>query len=97
MVASIRRTIDRVRRAEPIGPAEPYFCHTVCEIGAEPMAPVMQRLNAWMDAHPREVVVLFIQDTVTPADTAAVLREGRAGGQGLRAPRRRRSGRPCAR
>jgi hypothetical protein len=28
-----------------------------------------------MDAHPREVVVLFIQDTVTPADTAAVLEE----------------------
>ena len=26
-----------------------------------------------MDAHPREVLVLFIQDTVTPADTAAVL------------------------
>ncbi len=51
-----------------------------------PMTPTMQRLNDWMDAHPREVVVLFIQDTVTPADTAAVLREGRPGGQGLRAP-----------
>ncbi|MCU0262369.1 MAG: hypothetical protein MUF09_01665 [Candidatus Nanopelagicales bacterium] len=75
VVASIRRTIDRVRRSEPIGPPEPYFCHTVCEIGSEPMAPVMQRLDAWMDANPREVVVLFIQDTVTPADTDAVLRE----------------------
>ncbi len=74
VVASIRRTIDRVRRDQPSGPTEPYFCHTVCEIGAEPMAPVMQRLNAWLDAHPREVVVLFIQDTVTPADTDAVLR-----------------------
>ncbi|HSO03666.1 MAG TPA: hypothetical protein VLQ92_04225, partial [Candidatus Limnocylindrales bacterium] len=75
VVASIRRTIDRVRRSESVGPPEPYFCHTVCEIGSEPMAPVMQRLNSWMDAHPREVVVLFIQDTVTPADTAAVLEE----------------------
>jgi hypothetical protein len=75
VVASIRRTIDRVRRSDSVGPPEPYFCHTVCEIGSEPMAPVMQRLNAWMDAHPREVVVLFIQDTVTPADTAAVLEE----------------------
>ncbi len=73
VVASIQRTIDRVRRSKPSGPSEPYFCHTVCEIGAEPMAPVMDRLNTWMDAHPREVVVLFIQDTVTPADTDAVL------------------------
>ena len=73
VVASIQRTIDRVRRSEPSGPTEPYFCHTVCEIGAEPMAPVMDRLNTWMDEHPREVLVLFIQDTVTPADTAAVL------------------------
>ena len=73
VVASIQRTIDRVRRSKPSGPTEPYFCHTVCEIGAEPMAPVMDRLNTWMDEHPREVLVLFIQDTVTPEDTAAVL------------------------
>ena len=75
VVASIQRTIDRVRRSEPSGPTEPYFCHTVCEIGSEPMAPVMDRLNTWMDEHPREVIVLFIQDTVTPADTDAVLRK----------------------
>ena len=73
VIASARRTIDRVRRSEPVGPPVPYFCHTVCEIGATPMQPVMQRLDAWMDVHPREVVVLFIQDTVTPADTATVL------------------------
>jgi hypothetical protein len=73
VVASIQRTIDRVRRSKPSGPTEPYFCHTVCEIGAEPMAPVMDRLNTWMDEHPREVLVLFIQDTVSPEDTAAVL------------------------
>jgi hypothetical protein len=74
LVASIRRTIDLVRRSDPSGPVEPYFCHTVCEIGSEPMQPVMDRLNDWMDANPREVIVLFIQDTVTPADTDAVLR-----------------------
>ncbi len=75
VVASIRRTIDLVRSSKPSGPVEPYFCHTVCEIGATPMQPTMDRLNDWMDANPREVVVLFIQDTVTPADTDAVLRK----------------------
>jgi hypothetical protein len=72
---SVERTIERVRRAEVIGEEEPFFCHTVCEIGATPMAPTMRRLNTWLDNHPRDVVVLFIQDEVTPADTAAVLDE----------------------
>lgn len=75
VVASVRRTIDRIRRSEPTGPPEPYFCHTVCEIGSAPMKPMMQRLNDWLDAHPREVIVLFIQDEVSPADTAKVLEE----------------------
>ncbi|MGB7980274.1 MAG: hypothetical protein WCF36_05730 [Candidatus Nanopelagicales bacterium] len=74
VTASVRRTIDRARRDAPTGPPEPYFCHTVCEIGSDPMAPIMKRLDTWLDEHPREVVVLFIQDTVTPADTDAVLR-----------------------
>jgi hypothetical protein len=73
VVASIQRTIDRVRGEDAVGPEEPYFCHTVCEIGATQMLGVMKRLRTWMDAHPRDVVVLFIQDVVTPADTAAVL------------------------
>ncbi len=70
---SVQRTIDRVRRAEVIGEEEPFFCHTVCELGATPMLPTMRRLNTWLDNHPRDVVVLFIQDEVSPADTAAVL------------------------
>lgn len=74
VVGSIRRTIDRVRREEAVGPVEPYFCHTVCEIGASQVLAVMKRLDSWMVAHPRDVVVLFIQDVVTPQDTAEVLR-----------------------
>lgn len=74
VTGSVRRTIDRVRRNKTTGPPEPYFCHTVCEIGADPIAPIMERLDTWLDEHPREVVVLFIQDTVTPKDTDAVLR-----------------------
>jgi hypothetical protein len=75
IVASVRRTIDRIRREKGVGPVEPYFCHTVCEIGATRMAPVMQGIRKWMDNHPREVLVIFIQDTVTPADTAAVFKQ----------------------
>jgi hypothetical protein len=75
VVASVRRSIDRIRREKGVGPVEPYFCHTVCEIGATRMLPVLQGIRKWMDDHPREVLVIFIQDSVTPADTAAVFKQ----------------------
>jgi hypothetical protein len=75
VAASVKRTIDRVRNERVVGPEEPYFCHTVCEIGATQMLGVMQRLKTWMDNHPRDVVVVFIQDVVTPEDTAKVFDE----------------------
>jgi hypothetical protein len=74
VVDSVQRTVDRIRNAKPAGEEQPYFCHTVCELGGTAMEPEMQRLSAWLDDHPRNVVVLFLQDTVTPADTDAVFR-----------------------
>ncbi|HEX2805812.1 MAG TPA: hypothetical protein VHN80_06550, partial [Kineosporiaceae bacterium] len=56
----------------PSGPVQPYLCHTFCEIGGTPLLPALQGVQAWMSAHPTEVVTLFIQDAVTPADTAKV-------------------------
>ncbi|TXH43683.1 MAG: hypothetical protein E6Q90_06250 [Actinobacteria bacterium] len=60
-------------QSTPTGPTRPYMCHTLCELGATELAPAMAAVRAWMDAHPREVVTFFIQDVVTPADTAAIL------------------------
>lgn len=65
----------RLRKAtalEPQGPVEPYLCHAVCELGATRMENVLAAIRGWMEAHPREVITLFIQDEVTPEDTAAV-------------------------
>lgn len=59
----------------PTGPIRPYLCHGLCEIGATDWAPVMVQMRAWLDAHPREVVTLFIEDSVSPADTAAVFQQ----------------------
>jgi hypothetical protein len=65
----------RVRDAAGLratGPAQPYLCHGLCEIGATEWEPVMAQVHAWVVAHPREVVTFFIEDSVSPADTAAV-------------------------
>jgi hypothetical protein len=73
LTPAMRRTIDRLRREQPSGPEQPYLCHTLCELGGTEMQSEMAGVRQWLDDHPREVVTLFIQDTVTPADTATVL------------------------
>lgn len=57
---------------KPVGPIEPYLCHGVCDIGATKWEPEMAKVHDWLVAHPREVVTFFIEDYVSPADTAAV-------------------------
>lgn len=71
-VDSALRVTDSVRSA-PTGEVRPYMCHTLCELGATDFAESMAAVSAWLQSHPREVVSFFIQDVVTPADTAAVL------------------------
>jgi hypothetical protein len=56
----------------PSGPVRPYLCHGLCEIGSTEWQPEMARVKVWLDSHPREVVTFFIEDSVSPADTAAV-------------------------
>lgn len=70
----------RVRDAlnlTPRGPVEPYLCHALCELGSTAWLPVMKDVRDWMASHPRDVVTIFVQDTVSPADTAEVF--GKAG------------------
>ena len=55
----------------PTGPELAYLCHGYCELGAQLLEPDLERIAAWMADNPREVVTLFIQDEVSPADTAA--------------------------
>lgn len=71
VVASALRIRNAVTKT-PTGPIRPYLCHGLCEIGATHWEPEMQRVRAWLAANPREVVTFFIEDNVTPADTAAL-------------------------
>jgi hypothetical protein len=72
--ASLRSAL-RLRDAlnlTPRGPVEPYLCHALCALGSTKWLPVMKDVRAWLAAHPREVVTVFVQDMVSPADTAEV-------------------------
>jgi len=73
-VQSALRIRDAVTTS-PTGPEEPYLCHGLCETGATKWEPAMVSVRKWLAAHPREVVTIFVEDQVTPADTAAVFQQ----------------------
>lgn len=56
----------------PRGEVTPFLCHALCELGSTEWIPLMRQVKTWMDAYPREVVTFFIQDEVSPKDTADV-------------------------
>jgi hypothetical protein len=45
-----------------------YLCHTLCELGATPLATGLDDIHDFLVTHPGEVVVVVNQDYVTPAD-----------------------------
>jgi hypothetical protein len=46
-----------------------YLCHMMCSLGATDLAETFEELRLFLDTHPDDVVVLIIEDLVTPADT----------------------------
>jgi hypothetical protein len=46
-----------------------YLCHMLCTLGATGLAETLEELQHFLETHPNEVVVLIIEDIVTPADT----------------------------
>ncbi len=61
------------RYAKRGGEAEPgtYLCHVVCELGSVELTKALGWFKRFLDTHPDEVVILFIEDKVSPQDTAA--------------------------
>jgi hypothetical protein len=59
----------------PRGPAAPYLCHGLCELGSTLWIDSLREIRAWLGAHPREVLTLFVQDQVSAEDTAALIED----------------------
>jgi hypothetical protein len=65
------------RLAGPLGAAMPageprlYLCHTLCELGAEPLGPELATIAAFLQSHPRTFLVLVMEDYVPAARIAA--------------------------
>ncbi|MFT4084796.1 MAG: hypothetical protein QM638_19630 [Nocardioides sp.] len=73
VVQSALRLRDSARLT-PRGSPAAYLCHALCVLGSTKWEPLMVEVAAWLKAHPREVVTFFLQDEVSPATTAGVVR-----------------------
>jgi hypothetical protein len=64
------RVADRVAGGVGLGKlkgtAEPYLCHTLCELGADPLVRELKVIAGFLDAHPDQVVVVIVEDYVPP-------------------------------
>ena len=58
------RLAGRVGVDRPAGDRRPYLCHTLCELGAEPLVDQLELVRAFLAANGSEVVVLFIEPYV---------------------------------
>lgn len=53
------------------GEEGPVLCHGPCALGSQPLAEALARFDAWLDAHPDELVVFVLQDEMDPAGIAS--------------------------
>jgi hypothetical protein len=57
-----------------------YFCHGFCELGAYPVVPALRDIRDFMVAQPDEVIILVVEDYVTPEDLASAFDKAGFGG-----------------
>jgi len=68
---SALRVADRVAGGIGLGTLsgkpEPYLCHTLCELGSEPLDRELAVIATFLREHPDQVLVLIVEDYVPPA------------------------------
>lgn len=72
----------------PAGKPQLYLCHTVCELGAEPLGAELATIAAFLEAHPRTFLALVMEDYVPAARIAAAFRAAGLAGLAATLPRR---------
>lgn len=73
--AAAQRLVGRIGFGELKGKDDLYLCHTLCEIGATKLVTGLRQLKDFLDDYPNEVVMVFIQDAISPQSTAQAFRE----------------------
>ena len=61
------RLAGRVGVGALSGTPEPYLCHTLCELGAEPLDQELELIKRFLQTHPDQVLIVIVEDYVPPA------------------------------
>jgi hypothetical protein len=61
------RIAGRVGVGTLSGTPETYLCHTLCELGAEPLDRELEVIKGFLEGHPDQVVIVIVEDYVPPA------------------------------
>jgi hypothetical protein len=62
-------------RVKDVGPRDVYLCHEYCEIGASPLVPQLEKIKNFVEGHPHNVLLLDVEDYITPNAFARAMRE----------------------
>jgi hypothetical protein len=76
-VRTADRLAGRVGVAPIRGPRRVFLCHTLCELGAEPIGAELDVLRRFLDEHPRDVVIVFVEPYVPVEEIERAFREAR--------------------
>jgi hypothetical protein len=81
--ASVLRVADRVAGGIGLGrlngKPEPYLCHTLCELGAEPLGRELDGIRSFLQRNREEVVMLVVEDYPPAAAIAAAFERASLG------------------
>ena len=62
------RLAGRVGRGIPAEGRGAYLCHTLCELGAEPLGEQLAIFRSFLAANPGETLILFVEPYVPPSE-----------------------------
>jgi hypothetical protein len=57
----------RVGLGKLSGKPQLYLCHTLCELGAEPLKQELDAVRRFLERHPDQVLIVIVEDYVPPA------------------------------
>jgi hypothetical protein len=60
------RLAGRIGAGKLIGDPSLYLCHTLCELGAEPLDQELRVIGRFLGRHPDQVLVVIVEDYVPP-------------------------------
>jgi hypothetical protein len=67
-VGVAERLAGRLDLVPSEGEREIFLCHTLCELGAERMGSALDEIRGFLERHPAEVLVLFLESSVDPSE-----------------------------